>query len=66
MEKEKGESRFEWSGCIVYGKITHTIKIIESEFDKNKARQILNSFGESYQKWVLFKVCNWCYFFLKS
>ena len=35
---------------VLYSKITHTIKIIESEFDKNKAIQILNSFGESYQK----------------
>ena len=35
---------------VLYSKITHTIKIIESEFDKNKAIQILNSFGKSYQK----------------
>ena len=34
----------------VYSKITHAIKIIENEVDKNKAIQILNSFGESYQK----------------
>ena len=35
---------------VVYGKITHRIKITESEFDKSKAIQVLNSFGETYQK----------------
>ena len=48
---------------IVYGRITNTIKTIQSTLDKNETILILNILNKPYQEWVGSRFSNWYYYF---
>ena len=48
---------------IVYGRITNTIKTIQSTLDKNEAILILNILNKPYQEWVGSRFSDWYYYF---